>query len=311
MNSPSPFSRHFALRALGVCIGVMAASVACADIKVSGSDTLQAYMENALSQFNRANGRNVSVASSFKGTSVGLRDLCEGKAGIVPASAPMDEDQARRCAAAKVAYLELPIAFDAIAVIAHPAKAALGELSMAELKSIFHPESAGKVVRWSQVRAGSPDLPMTVVSLDVKSGTNAFFGSKVHGMRGFVRPDAKAVVDNSEVLRLVAADANSVGFVSMAALAESKAAVWRVPLNFGNGPVVPSQAAVLNRSYAPLSRLLYLYVNKAALSEKDSQTQQFLAWLMERGGKLASYEGFVPLIEQNYQDNLRKVTAKP
>jgi phosphate transport system substrate-binding protein len=215
----------------------VSASAAQAEIKVSGSDTLEAFTQNALSQFNRSQGGNVPIAASFKGTAAGLRDLCEGKVGIAPASARMDAEQARKCG---IPYLELPIAFDAIAVIAHPAKAALGELSMAELKTIFHPDNAGKVTRWSQVRVGSGDAPMTVVSLDTKSGTNAFFGAKVHGLRGFVRPDAKAVADNTEVIRLVAADPNAIGFVSLAALVESKAAVWRVPLNFGGGPVVPS-----------------------------------------------------------------------
>ncbi len=299
----------FAFRALVAVVAAVCASAAQADIKVAGSDTLEAFTQNALSQFNRSQGGNIAISASFKGTAAGLRDLCEGRVGIAPASARIDAEQARKCSAAGVAYVELPIAFDAIAVVAHPAKAALGELSMAELKTIFHPDNAGKVTRWSQVRAGYGDTPMTVVSLDTKSGTNAFFGAKVHGLRGFVRPDAKAVADNGEVIRLVAADPGAVGFVSMAALAESKAAVWRVPLNFGNGPVVPSREAVLNESYAPLSRLMYLYVSKAALAEKDGQTQKFLSWVMERGGKLATYEGFVPLVEQNYQDNLRKVSA--
>jgi phosphate transport system substrate-binding protein len=93
-------------------------------------------------------------------------------------------------------------------------------------------------------------------------------------------------------------------------LADSRAEVWKVPINFGNGPVVPSRDAVLNDSYAPLSRLMYLYVSKAALAEKDGHTLQFVAWLMERAGRLASYEGFVRLTEANYQDNLRKLPAR-
>jgi len=35
-----------------------------------------------------------------------------------------------------------------------------------------------------------------------------------------------------------------------------------------------------------------------------------VAWLMERAGRLASYEGFVRLTDANYQDNLRKLPAR-
>jgi phosphate transport system substrate-binding protein len=295
--------RHTAWIALAIATW---ASAAHADLKVSGSDTLEPLMHSALNKFSVAQGGNVAIAATFKGTAAGLRDLCEGKAVIAPASARIDADAAGKCG---VPFLELPLAFDAIAVIAHPSKAALGDLSLSELKTIFHPDHAGKIVRWSQVRTGYADSPLTVVSLDTKSGTNAFFGAKVHGLRGFVRHDAKAVADNAEVIRLVASDPNAIGFVSMAALAESKANVWRVPLNFGGGPVVPSREAVLNGSYAPLSRLLYVYVSKTALADKESQAQKFMIWMMERGSKLSSSEGFVSLIEQNYQDNLRKISA--
>jgi ABC-type phosphate transport system substrate-binding protein len=111
---------------------------------------------------------------------------------------------------------------------------------MDELKAIFSAENTGKVVRWSQVRANIPDSPLTVVSLDPRSGTTAFFTGTVTGLRGFVRPDAKVTANHADVIRMVAADPNAIGFVSMGALAESKAAVWRVPLNFGHGPVLPA-----------------------------------------------------------------------
>jgi phosphate transport system substrate-binding protein len=298
------------VRAIGFSVLVGLSGAAHADLKIAGSDTLEAFMQNALSQFRRSDGASIPVTASFKGSSAGLRDLCEGRAAIVPSSSRIDSENQRRCDTTKTGYMELPIAFDAIVVIANPARAALGELNLDELKAIFHPDSAGKVMRWRQVRASLADTPLNVVSLDPKSGTNAFFGSKVHGLAGFVRSDAKVSSQHADIIRMVAADPNAIGFVSLGALADSRADVWKVPINFGNGPVVPSRDAVLNDSYAPLSRLMYLYVSKAALAEKDGHTLQFVAWLMERAGRLASYEGFVRLTDANYQDNLRKLPAR-
>ena len=288
----------------------LAAIPARADIRISGSDTLEPYFQDASSQFARSDGAGVPITASYKGSIAGLKDLCLGLATISPSSTKIDAAISQQCADRHIGVVELPLAFDAIVVIANPHLASAGELSLAELKAIFTPENAGKVVRWSQVRPSLADAPLTVISLDPKSGTNAFFSSQVVGMKGFVRPDAKVTADHAEVIRRVAAEPGAIGFVSMGALAESKAAVWKVPVNFGHGPVVASRDTVLNGSYATLSRLLYVYASKAGLSDKDGQSQKFLRWLMERGSKLATYENFVPLIEQDYQDNTRRILAK-
>jgi phosphate transport system substrate-binding protein len=301
-----PFWRTALVLAVGLCL----ASASRADLKISGSETLENLFQDALSQYARGPGAGVPVTASYKGSGLGLRDLCEARANIVPASSRMDDSTAAKCQQAGVGYLELPLAFDAVVVIAHPSRAAMAELSMAELKTIFAPDSATKIMRWSQVRPGLPDTALAVVSLDPKSGTNAFFGGKVHGLRGYVRFDAKVSDNHADVMRAVAADPNAIGFVSLGALAESKAAVWRVPINFGKGAVVPNREAVLNDSYGTLSRVLYVYASKPGLAAKDGHSKAFAVWLMEHGARLAAYEGFVPLIEQNYQDSLRTLNGK-
>jgi phosphate transport system substrate-binding protein len=282
---------------------------AWADLRISGSETLEPYFQDALNQFARGEGAGIPVKASYKGSLAGLKDLCRGQAAIVPSSSQMDAETMRLCRDAGIAYVELPIAFDAVVVIANPRLAALGELGMNDLKTIFSADNAGKIIRWQQLRPGLPDTPLSVVSLDPRSGTTGFFSSKVTGMSGFVRPDAKVTSDHSALIAMVAADPGAIGFVSMGALAESKAAVWRVPVNFGRGPVVASRDAVLNGSYAPLSRLLYIYASKAGLVDKDGQSRKFLKWVMERGAKLALYENFVPLIDQNYRDNASLLLA--
>jgi len=298
------------LKGFTIAAGILFSGSAFAEIKVSGSDTLEAYFQNALSQYARGPGAGVASKSEFKGTSAGFKDLCEGRVGIAAASNKLEGDALARCTQARIVPIELAIAYDAVVVIAHPALASMNEISLSELKTIFNPDNSGKVTRWSQVRLGAADKPLTVVSLNTKSGTTAFFGGKIYGMNGFVRPDAKTTADHSEAIKLVAADPSAIGFVSMGTLAENKASVWKVPVNFGKGPVVPSKDSVLNDTYGTLARPLYVYVTKSALAEKDGHNLAFMTWLIERAGKLASYEGFIPLIESNYADGLRKLSAK-
>jgi phosphate transport system substrate-binding protein len=283
---------------------------AFAELKISGSESLESYFQNALSQYARGPGAGVSVKSEYKGSGQGLKELCEGRVGIALASIKLEGDALARCTKSSLGFVELPIAYDSVVVIAHPSHASMSEVTIAELKTIFNPENAGKITRWSQVRAGLSDTQLSVVSLNTKSGTTAFFGNKVYGMAGFVRPDAKVTADNHEVIKMVAADPNAIGFVSSGALTDSKAAVWRVPVNFGKGPVVASNENVLNDSYGTLSRPLYVYVAKSALAEKDGQALAFMTWLIEHATKLANYEGLIPLIDANYAADLRKLTAK-
>jgi phosphate transport system substrate-binding protein len=300
-----------ALRRLcAVLVALFCTTAAWADVKISGSETLESLFQNAIGQYARGPGAGVPIAASYKGTGQGLRDLCEGRAQVVPASSAIDSALSLKCEQAKVSFYEMALAFDAVVVIAHPSHKAAGALSMAELKLIFAPDSAGKITRWAQVREGLADTPMDVVSLDLKSGTNVFFGAKVHGLRGFMRHDAKTFSNHADVIKAVAANPNAVGFVSLGALAESKATVWQVPVNFGSGPVAASRDSVLGKTYAPLSRLLYVYVSKAGVNEKDGHTRDFVVWLLDHGARLATYEGFVPLIEQNYKDNVRLLGGK-
>jgi phosphate transport system substrate-binding protein len=299
-------------RLFAIFAGLVVSSAAASELRIAGSDTLESMFLNAVGQYTRTAGADFKVSQNYKGTGAGFKEACDGKVDIVPASSALDADTARRCKVNGVELLELPLAFDAVVVVANPSRAGLGELTPNELKVILHPESAGRVQRWSQVRANLPDVPLNVISLDPRSGTVAFMTQKLHGLRGFIRHDAKATHNHEEVLRQVAADPGAIGYVSLASLAESKAAVWKVPVNFGSGPVVASRESLLNGSYGAYSRLMYVYVNKASLNAKNNASRDFLRWMLERGAKLAQYEGFVPLIEANYQEGLRKLgTSAP
>jgi phosphate transport system substrate-binding protein len=292
---------------LGLGLAVLA-SAASADVRVSGADTLESFFNEVLAQYSRGPGANVPATASYKGTTAGLRDLCGGRANVAPASSRFDLDIARRCEQAGLQKVELPLALDAVAVITHPSRAPVGEFSMAELKTLFAPESAGKVTRWNQVRPGLPDAPLVVVSLDPRSGTAAFFGAAVHGARGFVRSDAKVTADHAEVIRLVAADPNAVGFVSLGALTKARAAVWKAPINFGKGPVTASRETMAaGGAYASLARTLYAYTTVQALTAPDGHVLAFSKLLLERAPALATQEGFLPLTDQDYRDALLKV----
>ena len=85
------------LRFAILTLGLAASSMASAELKIAGSDTLEPYFQNALSQYARGLGAGVQVKADYKGTTQGFRELCEGRATIVPASSKLEGDALARC----------------------------------------------------------------------------------------------------------------------------------------------------------------------------------------------------------------------
>jgi phosphate transport system substrate-binding protein len=282
-------------------------ALAQAQIRIAGSETLEDLMTAAISAYQREN--KVEIKTDFKGTGAGFKELCEGRADIVPASSRITAEQSKLCAAKKITYLELPIAFDPVAVIVSKANTWANDVTMAELKTIFSPESTFKITRWDQVRTSYDNLPLKVVSLDTKSGTNALFSERISGMRNFVRSDAAVFADHAKVIAAVSADANAIGFVSLAALATHKANVRPIAVNFGRGAVIPDLTSVLSDAYAPLTRLLFIYI--ASSSSDKSDTKAFASYLYENGDRYVRFSGLMPLIAPNYQAGLRSIKSMP
>ena len=70
---------------LAVLMG-LAEMPARANIRISRSDTLEPYFQDALSEFTLSDGAGVPVTESYDGSIAGLKDLCLGLATISPSS---------------------------------------------------------------------------------------------------------------------------------------------------------------------------------------------------------------------------------
>ena len=58
------------------------------------------------------------------------------------------------CQKAGIDYIELPVAYDGMAVVVNPKNTWATSMTVAELKKLWDPAAQGKVLRWNQVRAG-------------------------------------------------------------------------------------------------------------------------------------------------------------
>ena len=85
------------------------------------------------------------------------------------------------CKKAGIEYIELPIAYDGLAIVVNPKNTWATTITVAELKTLWAPEAQGKITRWNQVRAGWPDREIHLFGAGVDSGTYDYFTEAIVG----------------------------------------------------------------------------------------------------------------------------------
>ena len=131
-------------------------------VSIDGSSTVFLISAAAAERAKKEIGVDVTVASS--GTGGGMKKFCAGEIDIADASRPIKPAEADACKAKNIEFIELPVAYDGIAVVVNPKNAFVDKLTVDELKKIWAPEAEGKVTSWAQVRDGFPDQPLRLGS---------------------------------------------------------------------------------------------------------------------------------------------------
>lgn len=297
---------------LGVVFSVAAAAAcgggtdrnAAATIRVDGSSTVFLLSEAVAEEFqaSRQNGARVIVGTS--GTGGGFQRFCRGETDINDASRPIRPTEIDACRTNGVEFIELPVAYDGIAIVVHPDAEWVDRITVAELRRIWAPESQGTVTRWSQVRPGWPDAELHLYGAGVDSGTYDYFTEAIVGEEGASRGDFTASEDDNVLVQGVASDRQALGFLPFAYYAENRTRLKIVPVDNersedGEGPIAPSVETIRDGTYQPLARPLFIYVSQTALSRPE--VQQFVDHYLDAAGKLAEEVGYVPLSDRAYE----------
>jgi phosphate transport system substrate-binding protein len=120
---------------------------------------------------------------------------------------------------------------------------------------------------------------------------------KSHSSRG----DFTASEDDNVLVQGVASDKFSLGFFGLAYFEENKDKLKVIGINDekpenGDGPILPSVETVKNKTYAPLGRPLYIYVNSVAAKRKE--VQAFVQYYLDNANALSEEVGFIPQTEE-------------
>jgi phosphate transport system substrate-binding protein len=270
-------------------------------VKIDGSSTVFPVTEAVAEEFQKAKKGAIKVTVGISGTGGGFKKFCRNETDISNASRPILRKEMDDCKAAGVEYIELPVAFDALTVVVNPKNTFLKSATVEELKKMWEPAAQGKITRWNQVNPAWPDAPIKLFGAGADSGTFDYFTEAVVGKAKSSRGDFTASEDDNVLVQGVSRDVNAIGYFGYAYYAENRDKLKAVPIveKAGKPAVAPSESTVLDGSYQPLSRPIFIYVNTKSLAKPE--VKEFVAYYLKEGAKLAKEVKYVPLPDRIYK----------
>jgi phosphate transport system substrate-binding protein len=277
-------------------------NVPASHIKVDGSSTVFVVSEAVAEEFQRAHS-HMRVTVGQSGTGGGFQKFCRNETDISDASRPIRPAEIEACKAAGIEFVELPIAYDGVAIVVNPKATWIDAITTDELKTIWSPEAQGKVTHWNQVRASWPNRELHLFGAGVDSGTYDYFTDAITGKEGASRGDFTSSEDDNVLVQGVAGDELALGFLPFAYYVENRERLKVIPVDNGkaddgNSPVAPSLEAIRNGTYQPLSRPLFVYVSQKSLARPE--VEQFVDFYLANAGTLAEEVGYVHLGDAAY-----------
>jgi phosphate transport system substrate-binding protein len=292
--------KSFFTASAAALLGLASAAASAQVVKIDGSSTVYPVTEAVAEEFQKAN-KGLKVTVGVSGTGGGFKKFCRNETDISNASRPITKSEMEACKAAGVEYYELPVAFDALTVVINPKNTWLKQATVAELKKIWEPAAQGKITRWNQVNPAWPDQPMKLFGAGSDSGTFDYFTEAIVGKAKSSRGDFTASEDDNVLVQGVAGDVNALGYFGYAYYAENTNKLKALPIvdKEGKPAVSPSEATVLNGTYQPLARPIFIYVNAKAIAKPE--VRKFVDFYMANAAAMAKEVKYVPLPADAYK----------
>lgn len=268
-------------------------------VNIDGSSTVYPITEAVAEEFKKV-APDVKVAVALSGTGGGFKKFGRGETDINNASRPIKNPEDSLAKLHNVSYVELMVAYDGMAVIVNPQNTWCKDMTVAELKMLWQPESQGKIKKWNQIRPEWPNNEIHLFGPGVESGTYDYFTEEIVGKSHSSRGDFTASEDDNVLVQGISSDKYALGFFGLAYYEENIDKLKLVGIDDGkdengSGPVMPSVETVKNKTYSPLSRPLFVYVNSAVGKRKE--VQEFVRFYLNNVNSLSQEVGYIPLTE--------------
>ena len=272
-------------------------------VKIDGSSTVAPITMAAAELFAEQQPRvqvTVGISGSGGGFKKFLADRADLRTDISDASRPIKAAERERAEKLGVKYIELPVAYDGIAVVVNKGNTFCKHLTVEELGRIWSPNS--KINNWKDVRPGFPDLPLKLYGPGTDSGTFDYFVETVVGKAKACRADFTASEDDNVLVLGVSGDKGGLGYFGYSYYAANKDKLAVVAVSRGDAkPVEPSMKSIADGTYTPLSRPLFMYVNADAAERPE--VRAFLKFIFDNAKRIVEHPrvNYVSLGDDMYE----------
>ena len=261
-------------------------------ISADGSSTVGPFVTSAAERFKEQES-GVDVTVGISGTGGGFERFCRGETDVANASRTIKDEEAAACKEEGIDYLELQVANDGIVLVTNKDNTWAKCLTTEQLKTIWNEGS--KVDSWQDVDPKFPDEKLTLAGPGTDSGTFDFFTNEINGEEGVSRSDYQATEDDNVVVEAVLGDKGGLGYFGLSYYDQNTDKLNALEIDGGDGCVEPTQETIQNGTYKPLSRPLFVYVNREALAREE--VRSFLQFMLDNQDEIAG-KIFVPLTDE-------------
>jgi phosphate transport system substrate-binding protein len=275
-------------------------------VDLDGSSTVFPIMEAVTEEY-RSVQPEVNASVGLSGTGGGFKKWVRGDIDINNASRPIKEEEAAIAEENGIDYVEIEVAYDGLTVVVNPENDFVESLTVDQLGQIFLADSG--VTKWSQINPEWPDETINIYSPGHDSGTFDYFNEVILEDKP-MREDENVMLseDDNTLVTGISGDKNGIAYFGYAYYIENENKLTAVAIDDGNGPVLPAIDTIQSKEYSPLSRPMYIYVNKQSLLDKP-QVYDFVKFTIENAGFLAEEVGYVASPDEVYEKAMTELEA--
>ena len=267
-------------------------------IRIDGSSTVYPITE-AVAEDYRSFTPGVRITIGISGTGGGFNKFARKEVDITDASRSIKNREEIQLNNVGLDFLEIPIAYDGLVVVVNKENDWIEDITIEELKKIWEPAAEKKIMTWSQIRNGLPEMPLRLMGPGTASGTFDHFTEAVVGTAGSSRGDFMPSEDDNVLVQGVKGDRSVLAFFGLGFAVENIKDIKILKVNSGEGLVYPDNLSIRSGLYTPLTRKLFLYVTNESI--RKAEVVDFLYYYLDHVGDIVEDVGFVPLNSEEYE----------
>lgn len=299
------FTRPLVLLATFASLNGIANTTGAASVKIDGSSTVYPIIEAVSEEFSKTEP-SIRVTAGVSGTGGGFKKFIAKEIDICSASRPAKKEEIASLAKNGIKFEEIKVAYDGLSLVVNPKNTFVDYLSVEELAKIWGKDS--KVKTWADIRPTWPAKPIKLYGPGTDSGTFDFFTEAINGKAQVSRSDYTKSENDNVLVQGVSGDENALAYFGHAYVEANKSVLKIVPVGSSlKTAITPTSKTIKDGTYKPLSRPLFVYVNKESL--KKAEVKKFLTFMINNSEKLVTEVGYVPLQAKEYKEQ-NKILAR-